>query len=162
MQRLLEEGRLLKRRRCPDCPDFFHFSEQERPIKMLLDGKELEGATFMEGRLMGRLEGEWVDLPMPKRCYLRPHTPMVPWDSEMIQRARDRWLEIKLYPDEFQSVTLSDLTEEEQEELDAEVDRQYDEAERRIEAKREERASGRQQEGLGKILFWRCEGTIRF
>ena len=174
MRRWESEGRLTKHRCCPDCLAVYQLSEQEFPIKMLIDGEEIAGASIIDGSLMAMLGEEWVTLPMPEHIYKPfdlPHrgygTPGqgvidpddIDWEDW--NAASARFLEMKLYPDEFPR-TRGELTKEQWDEMVAEIDAQYNEAERRTEAEREQRATGSYREGLGKIVLWRCDAGIRF
>lgn len=173
MQQWESEGRLVKSRCCPDCDALYGFSDQEFPIRMLLDGQELEGGKVIDGALMAMLKGEWVELPMPSGHYVPsglPHkgtsvtrAPTLPFDPHDVDvdDAQARMLEFRLYPDEFPGKEIK-LTAEEQAEIAARVHAEYDEATRQIKDKRELRAAGFYRDGLGTIMFSRCNDTIRF
>lgn len=173
MRRWESEGRLTKSRCCPDCDALYRLSDQEFPIKMLVDGRELEGGSFIDGRRMAMLEGEWVELPMPSRIYVPldlPHMgtrlsgettlPLDPDEVDM-NDLRAKLLEAQLYPEEFTSDEIKP-TAEEQSEIEAKVDAEYGEAERQIEAERERRAAGLHRYGLGTIVFRRSGDAFRF
>lgn len=167
------EGRLMKSRCCPDCDALYQLSDQEFPIKMLIDGRELEGGDFVDGTRMAMLEGEWVELPMPPRIYVPldlPHRGARASGDNILSLDLDevdlndfgaKLLEAQLYPDEFPQEEIQ-LTAEEQSEIEAKVDSEYTEAERRIETERERRAAGLRRDGLGTIMFWRSGNAIRF
>ena len=167
------EGRLTKSRCCHDCDALYRLSDQEFPIKMLLDGQELEGGNFIDGRRMAMLEGEWVELPMPSRIYVPSGLPhrgtrvygetTLPLDLDEVDMNDfgAKLLEAQLYPEEFTWDEIKS-TAEEQTEIEAKVDAEYAEAERQIEAERERRAAGLYRHGLGTIVFRRSGDAIRF
>ena len=173
MRQWESEGRLTKSRCCPDCDALYQLSNQEFPIKMLVDGQELEGGDFIDGRRLAMLESEWVELPMPSRIYVPSGLPhkghrasgetilALDLDEVALNDFGAKLLEAQLYPDEFPREEIQ-LTAAEQSEVEAKVDAEYAEAERKIEAERERRAAGLRRDGLGTIMFWRCGDAIRF
>ena len=125
MRQWESEGRLIKNRCCPDCDALYRFSNQEFPIKMMLDGQELEGGNIIDGARMAMLEGEWVELPMPSGFYVPwglPHKgTSVKGESTLLIDPHDvdfddvqaKMLEFRLYPDEspWKEVHLTDEEE---------------------------------------------------